>query len=282
LSENTPTQHPWRFLNTQEGNAFFNMATDEALVQSVANGGPPIFRIYAWSPPAVSFGYAQHIDREIDLQKCRDQNIHIVRRATGGRAVLHWNELTYSVICHKDDPTVGGSIQDAYRKISLALMTGVKHLGANVSFESHRHKQPSPRGKELTAPCFTSTAQHEVTLNNRKLIGSAQQRIGQTLLQHGSLLLGPEHKQIVTLFPNGKEKLRDRFTQELNTHTISLSEALNHPIDFTTTAQALRKSWAESFPHITLTDTDLSPEELTETNRLTSEKYATDTWNFKR
>ena len=258
------------------------MAVDETLTQSVAQGAPPVFRVYAWSPPAVSFGYAQHIGREIDPQKCSDQNIHIVRRTTGGRAVLHWNELTYSVICHKDDPTVGGNIQDAYRKISLALMAGVKHLGANVSFESRRQEQPSPRGKELTAPCFTSTAQHEVTLNNRKLIGSAQQRIGEVILQHGSLLLGPEHKHIVELFPNGKEKLRQRFTQELDNHTISLSEDLNHPVNFETTADALKKGWTESFPQTSLIDIDLTPEQQIETNRLITEKYATDAWNFKR
>lgn len=258
------------------------MATDEALVHSVANGAPPVFRIYTWSPPAISFGYAQRIAREIDPQKCQAQNIQIVRRATGGRAVLHWNELTYSVICHQDDPTVGGSIQESYRKISLALMAGVAQLGANVSFESRHQEQPSPRGKELTAPCFTSTAQHEVTLNGKKLIGSAQQRIGQTLLQHGSLLLGPEHKQIVDFFPNGKEKLITRFTQELNTHTISLTEALSHPVSFETTANALHNGWTKTFPNTTLIDTELSTEESTQTNRLITEKYATDDWNYKR
>lgn len=258
------------------------MATDEALVQSVAQGAPPVFRVYAWSPPAISFGYAQRIGREVDLQKCQNQNIQIVRRATGGRAVLHWNELTYSVICHKDDPTVGGSIQDAYKKISLALMAGVKRLGAQVTFESRRQEQPSPRGKELTAPCFTSTAQHEVTLNGRKLIGSAQQRIGQTILQHGSLLLGPEHKRIVNLFPEGKDKLRDRFTHELNTHTVSLSEALDHPIDFATTAQALQIGWEETFPNISLITTELSQEESSQRETLITQKYATDDWNFKR
>lgn len=257
------------------------MATDEALVHSVANGAPPVFRVYAWSPPAISFGYAQRIGREIDPQKCKAQNIGIVRRATGGRAVLHWNELTYSVICKEDDPTFGGNIQDAYRKISLALMAGVKLLGADVAFEPGRSAQPSPRGKELTAPCFTSTAQHEVTLNGRKLIGSAQQRMGHMILQHGSLLLGPEHKHIVQLFPNGKERWAERFTQELDQHTISLSEAQNTSINFETTAQALYQGWTNTYPHIQLVEDTSSPEEVAEAHRLETEKYATDDWNYK-
>ncbi|MDA0712165.1 MAG: biotin/lipoate A/B protein ligase family protein [bacterium] len=258
------------------------MAADEALVLSVAKGGPPVFRVYTWSPPAISFGYAQHIAAEIDLPKCREHHIDIVRRTTGGRAVLHWNELTYSVICHQADPAVGGSIQEAYRKISLALMKGITHLGVDVSFESRRLAQPAPRGKELTAPCFTSTAQHEVTLGGRKLIGSAQQRVGQTLLQHGSLLLGPEHKRIVDFFPAGKERLRDRFSRELDAHTVSLGEARSHPVAFTSAAEVLKRGWIESFPDTQLVDSVLSPEETATLNRLIAEKYGSEAWNFKR
>jgi len=271
----------WRFLNTHHGNAFFNMAADEALVRSVASGAHPVIRVYGWQPPALSFGYAQHISREVDIQKVRTQNIDIVRRTTGGRAVLHFHELTYSVVCAANDPTMGGSINDAYRKISEGLMAGVRHLGANPSFESRRQTQPSPRGKELTAPCFTSTAQYEVILQDRKLIGSAQQRIGNTLLQHGSLLLGPQHKQILDLLPNDKPGLRKRFARELDRHTISLSEALPKPIDFDPAATAIRKGFRDTF-NIHLIDTDLSETEHTETQHLIAEKYATDDWNYKR
>ena len=257
------------------------MAADEALVRSVAKDAHPVIRVYGWQPPALSFGYAQHISREVDIQKVRTQNIDIVRRATGGRAVLHWNELTYSVICAKDDPIMGGSINDAYRKISEGLMAGVRHLGANVSFESRRQTQPSPRGKELTAPCFTSTAQYEVTLLGRKLIGSAQQRIGNTLLQHGSLLLGPQHKQILDLLPSDKQGLYKRFARELDRHTISLSEALPKPIDFDQTTTAIRRGFQDTF-NIRLVDADLSKTEHAEIKHLIAEKYATDDWNYRR
>ena len=255
------------------------MAVDEALVRSVAQGAQPAFRVYAWQPPAISFGYSQRISREIDIPKVRKRGIDIVRRTTGGRAVLHWNELTYSVVCAADDPIMGGNINEAYEKISEGLMAGLHLLGIEVTFESGRKPQPSPRGKELTSPCFTSTAQYEVTLKGRKLIGSAQQRIGTMLLQHGSLLLGPGHKQIVDLLPSDKPGLQKRFQRELDRHTISLSE-VNTSIDFKTMATALQTGIQNTFDIDLIPDT-LSKIETTETQRLMREKYATDEWNYK-
>lgn len=272
---NPPT---WRFLNTQHGNAFFNMAVDEALVRSI--GAQPAFRVYGWQPPAVSFGYAQRISREVDAQKVRERGIDIVRRPTGGRAILHWNELTYSVICPADNPVMGGNINEAYRRISEGLLAGIRALGVNATFEFRRQTQPSPRGKELTAPCFTSTAQYEVKFKGRKLIGSAQQRIGTMLLQHGSLLLGPEHKQIVDLLPGDKPGLKKRFARELDRHTISLSEALASPIDFDTAATAIRQGIQKTF-NIQLIEAALGKTEIAETQRLIAEKYATHEWNDK-
>jgi lipoate-protein ligase A len=275
-----PSVYNWRFLNTHFGNAFFNMAADEAIVHAVAKGADPVFRVYAWHPPAISFGYAQHVGREIDPEKCRQKHIDIVRRSTGGRAVLHWNELTYSVICKIDDPSMGGNIQEAYRNISSGLLAGLALLNISATLESRRQAQPSPRGKELTAPCFTSTAQYEITYQGRKLIGSAQQRIGSVLLQHGSLLLGPEHKQMIDLLPAGKEILRDRFQYELEQYTTSLAEIFRPDISFDTLAQALRQGMLNTFP-IAFADGDLTVEEHAETQRLIVEKYSTRGWNFK-
>ena len=256
------------------------MATDEALVRSVARGAHPALRVYGWQPPAISFGYSQHISREVDVQKVKDRGIDIVRRPTGGRAVLHWNELTYSVICAVDDPVMGGNINEAYRKISLGLIAGLQSLGVDVTFESRRQAQPSPRGKELTSPCFTSTSQYEITLNGRKLIGSAQQRIGNMLLQHGSLLIGPEHKKIIDLLPDDKPGVQKRFQRELDRHTITLSEALPN-IDFYALAKAIQNGMNNTFD-IYLSEVSLSTFEQTEIERLIKEKYATDEWNYKR
>ena len=271
----------WRFLNTHFGNAFFNMAVDEAVVKAVERGDvPSTFRVFGWTPPAVSFGYAQRVGREVDLKKCRASGVDVVRRPTGGRAVLHWNELTYSVLCPGDDPLLGGTVREAYRKISACLVAGVQRLGVKVHFESRRGALPPPRGKRLTSPCFSSTAQYEVTLHGRKLIGSAQRRIGGMLQQHGTLLIGPEHKRLVDLLPEGREGLQAHFRRELDRRTISLEEALGAAIPFGVVADALR-SGLQDLLNIPLVDAPLTPPERAEADRLAREKYSTDAWNFK-
>ncbi len=270
---------PWRFLNTGSGNAFFNMAVDEAIVRGVEEDtAPPTVRTFSWTPPAVSFGYAQRIAREVDADRCRERGIQLVRRPSGGRAVLHWNELTYSVTCRTDDPLLGGSIQESYRKISACLVASLQLLGVAARFEPRRNPASSPRGEGLTSPCFSSTTQYEVTIADRKIIGSAQRRLGGVLLQHGSLLLGPEHKHLIDLMPDRRQLLKERFRRELDRHTVSLSEA-GRPADFHTVAHALRDGFEETLD-ITLTESTLSREETACAEHLAETKYGTESWNL--
>ncbi len=270
---------PWRFLNTGSGNAFFNMAVDEAIVRGVAGGGsPPTVRTFGWTPPAVSFGYAQKVGREVDADRCRSRGIHLVRRPSGGRAVLHWNELTYSVLCRADDPLLGGSIQESYRKISACLVAGLRRLGVVAEFEPRRSPATSPRGEGLTSPCFSSTTQYEVTLDGRKIIGSAQRRLGEALLQHGSLLLGPEHKRLIDLMPDRGQPLKERFRRELERHTISLAEA-DRPAGFNAVARALRDGF-EATLGVALDESSMTGEERVDAERLVATKYGTDAWNL--
>ena len=270
---------PWRFLNTGSGNAFFNMAVDEAIARGVeGDTAPPTVRAFGWTPPAVSFGYAQRIGREVDADRCRQRGIHLVRRPSGGRAVLHWNELTYSVTCRTDDPLLGGSIQESYRKISACLVASLRLLGVAARFEPRRNPVSSPRGEGLTSPCFSSTTQYEVTLDDRKIIGSAQRRLGGVLLQHGSLLLGPEHKRLIDLMPDRRQPLKERFRRELDRHTVSLAEA-GLPADFNTVARALRGGFEKALD-ITLTESTLTPEETADAEHLVETRYGTKSWNL--
>ena len=271
----------WRFLDTQYGNAFFNMAVDEAMVGAVDSGRAlPTVRVFGWRPPAVSFGYAQRVSREIDLERCRKMGVDVVRRPSGGRAVLHWNELTYSVVCPGDDGLLGGSVMEAYQKISMCLVAGLRLLGVDAAFEPKRQPVESPRGDRVTSPCFSSTTQFEVTLGDRKLVGSAQRRIGRMLLQHGSLLIGPEHKRIVELLPRVEEAARERFGRMLDSHTASLEEEMGRPVRFEEVAAALRDGFEKTLG-VHLVDESPSAWEATEADRLEAEKYGTDEWNFR-
>lgn len=271
----------WRFLNTHFENAFFNMAVDQAVVKAVEQGyAPPTFRVFGWAPPAVSLGYAQKASQGINLNKCKELGIDVVRRLTGGRTVLHWNELTYSVLCLGKDPILGGTIREAYQKINACLVEGVKRLGIDVNFESRRSSFPSTQNFCLTSPCFSSIAKYEVTFQGRKLIGSAQRRIGRMLLQHGSLLMGPEHKKLVELLPIGQEIIHSDLRKKLDRQTISLEEALGTSVPYGKVVEALRSGFRD-FLQVPLIDAPLTPDEFAEANLLAREKYNTDSWNLK-
>ena len=190
----------WRFIDTGPASGAFNMAVDEVLLEAAAAGAPPAVRVYGWQPPAVTLGYGQRAGRELDLAACRAAGIDVVRRVTGGRAVLHWNELTYSVICHEEEGRLAGTIEESHRRIAECLAAGMRALGVEVELErGSRRRRASPGEGAMHHPCFASTARWEVVAGGRKLIGSAQRRVRGALLQHGSVLMGPEHRVLVGL-----------------------------------------------------------------------------------
>ena len=269
----------WRFLNTRFENAFFNMAVDEAVLGSVQEGAsPPVFRTFGWHPPGLSFGYAQRVDKEVDLDRCREMGVEVVRRPTGGRAVLHWNELTYSVLCRGDDPMVRGGVTEAYRQISECLVAGLRLFGLAADIVRGDAPSVRPTGASITSPCFSSAARYEVVVGEKKLIGSAQRRMGDMLLQHGSLIIGVEHKQIIELLRIDSEDQRERFREELEKAT-SMEEELGRAIDFDNLAENLRKGFEQEL-EIPLVERPLMDRERNRVDLLVNEKYGTEAWNF--
>ena len=268
----------WRFLSTGLGDAFFNMGMDEAIAGSVQAGvSPPAFRVYGWTPPAISFGYAQRIDREVNLEGCRRLGIDLVRRPTGGRAVLHWEELTYSVVCRWDDPTLGGSLGAAYRTIGEGLAAGLRRLGVEAAMEQTGHVPVRPRGSGIAPPCFSSAARSEIMVNGRKLVGSAQRQMGDILLQHGSVLIGAAHLQIVEAMSLAPE-VRTRIRESLRSSTICLDE-LVEGITFEKLAESLRIGMEERFK-VRIRAEKAYTEEYAAAERLKAEKYGTAQWTF--
>ena len=174
-----------RIIVQEHNSAFFNMALDEAISEAVIEKlSPPTLRIYKWEKPSVSIGYFQKIT-DINLDHCAQKDYPIVRRPTGGRAILHESELTYSFSSRYDSLSFKGRLLEDYSIISKALLSGLKLVGvdANNSLSRERgngHKNPA---------CFKAVSYGEVTVKGKKVIGSAQKRYSNGLLQQGSILL---------------------------------------------------------------------------------------------
>ena len=191
----TSGKEAWRFLDTGASSGDFNMQADAVLLEAVAAGrSPSVLRLYRWDPPAITLGHNQDPGRELDLPQVRSAGIDVVPRLTGGRAVLHWEELTYSVICREGCGRLGASPGEAYREIGRALVAGLRAFGAPVDLHRREAGQGGRSAPEAPKPpCFASTSKWEVTFRGRKLVGSAQRRIRGAILQHGSILTGPRH-----------------------------------------------------------------------------------------
>src|SRR5438309_150849 len=181
-----PAMTAWRLLVTEPCDGATNVAIDEALWRGRhAGASPPTVRFFAWDPPTVSVGYGQPLDRHVDVAACRRVCVGLVRRPTGGSATYHdgpERELTYCVTATADDLAVGGDLLETYRWIARALVRGLNTLGAGAEMvPTGRGLGPDP------AFCFARTGAFEIEVGGRKLVGSAQRRLGTPFLQHGAV-----------------------------------------------------------------------------------------------
>ena len=176
-------------LDTPPAPGAWNMAVDEALTEAVRRGDPPVLRFYRWAPRCLSLGRNQPAAGMYDQERLASGGISVVRRLTGGRAVLHDRELTYSVIVREGQL---GSPRTTYCLINRALVAGLRDLGVEVELRQRVGRSPAPS----LAPCFRDPAEGEVVAGGRKLIGSAQYRRDGVVLQHGSLLLADDQHEV--------------------------------------------------------------------------------------
>jgi lipoate-protein ligase A len=190
-----------------------NMARDLALLARAEGSDEPVLRLFAFAPPGITLGYRQSPDRELDLAACRRDGVEWAVRPTGGRAIFHAREWTYSLSSPLDHPGWGGSLRAAYLCTSELLVAALRRLGVPAELAHAAGREPAPAGEAVgglpgqgrrggraggpAAPCFASTARHEVVLGGVKLVGSAQRRTARALLQQGSILLGPGHERLV-------------------------------------------------------------------------------------
>jgi lipoate-protein ligase A len=237
----------WTFEHTGFRPGAYNMHYDEFLAREVAEGRkPPTVRLFGWSPPAISLGWNQP-EEDINVEAAARAGVDVVRRPTGGRAILHSDELTYSVVM----PADGRNIATVYREISRALVCGLEKLGVHASLEDSQPHFPSFYRSVVGAACFSISARSEIKVNGKKIVGSAQRRFcflgEEVILQHGSLLLGSDHRRIVHFLTLRSEDERRLLAEELERKTTDLQALLGYRPRFEEVAEAIRQGFEEAW-----------------------------------
>lgn len=279
-----PGQSPprWRLLDTGPADGFTNMAVDEAILEVyAAEASPSTLRFYTWSPPALSLGYGQPIDSNIDLAHCQTLGIDVVRRPTGGLAVLHDHEVTYSVVIRADDPRAATGVLASYLTISQALIRGLSYLGISAELLPLRRGNLPP--SESASPvCFAMSSSYEVAVRGRKIIGSAQRRAHGVIMQHGSIPLSWDLDKMRAVFRvslHGSQSAKGE--REYHTSMTSLQEAGGRAYDYAEVVAALTRGIAETW------EVELIPGQLTAAENqlsahLRATKYRSEAWTWHR
>ena len=274
----------WRVLDTGFQDAAVNMAIDEALLRSHAAGeSPPTLRLYGGRPAAVSLGYFQQAEAELDTNACQELGITVVRRLTGGRAVLHEAELTYSLVVREDAPNVPATVTASYRYFSGGILAGLAQLGiaAQLSLPRSAYAQEKRRQPHSSSACFDAPAHYEIMHEGRKLVGSAQVRKNGVLLQHGSILLRFSPERLAAVLRTPSAEARDRLVRTLAGCVTSVEAALGRSASWDEVRDAVAAAFGPALG-ITLQRGGLSGAEQAMSGQLAEEKYGQAQWTALR
>ena len=234
----------WKFLNSGVNSGKFNMDFDVFLAENFSQGNA-FLRVYRWKPYCISLGANQSFE-DINLAKTRYHQIDVVKRPTGGRAILHSQELTYSVIYPIDSTS---SAKNIYNEINLALRKGLINFDTRLNAIDLEHAQPDFKEfykSDISAICFAVSAKSELNYSGKKLVGSAQRKLGNVILQHGSILCGEYHKRIVD-YLNVSDEQRNKMLNEISSTTIDLKSALKVEVDYAKLSTSILNGFKEHF-----------------------------------
>jgi len=245
-----------------------NMAIDDYLFRSLSEKSQTYLRFYTWERPTVSLGYSQSVEKVVDIKYCRMHGIDIVRRMTGGKLVLHHKEVTYS-LCSSDRKTFTSKLAESYRLISEALIQGLKKM----ELKPYLADAPPNHYTRGNLPCFSYPAKNEIEVDGKKIIGSAQKRIGSRFIQHGSIPLeeNEEYLEAVSFLGGNKGMVR----------MISLSQALQRKVDFNWAVNRFIEGISEFF-QVTWIYKVFNDKEKKEIQKIEKERYANDDWTFQK
>jgi lipoate-protein ligase A len=240
---------------------------------------PPTLRIYDWSEPAFSIGYFQQLGRVIDLEKVQQDNLKVVRRMTGGRAILHWNELTYSIVADSaKNPELGSSLPETYRRLSLAFVDVLDRLGIRADYHRGKPERQSSRSSRYK-PCFQSISSYELTAQGKKIMGSAQRRSKSFFIQQGSMPRANTQRSILDYVGPDLRAAEDEHSWDQR--TTNLDALLDRTVESSELKAAVRQGFEKSFG-VSLMEEGLSKEELRLAFKLAQDKYSQPGWNHFR
>lgn len=253
------------------------MAIDEAIADATIRGeAPPTLRFYEWEPPCLSLGHSQPF-ADVHARRSAAAGYDIVRRITGGRAILHVDELTYSIAGPADVPQLSGGVLEVYHRLSAGLLDGLLRLSVPADV-TPGHNRTTGAGSPA---CFDAPSAHELTVGERKLIGSAQCRRAGWLLQHGSLPMRGDVARIVDVLSFATESEREGLRAALRGRATTIAEVLGREVSASVAAQALADGFAAALD-ILLIPGSLSAWELSRAAELREEKYAAGGWTERR
>ena len=250
-----------------------NMAVDEALARICEKGGEgfPVLRLYWWRLPTLSLGAKERLAEAADVEACRRLGIALVRRATGGRAVLHDHELTYAIIGPLGAAPFAGTVEESYRLTAEALSDGISRIGIDLDLtpgsikmrpRTVRTNEESPAATIRHLPCFAAPSRYELTWQGRKVVGSAQRRLKKAVLQHGSILLSTDAKQLSEASGSDPNRI-----DELAETMIGLQEISSRGIERKELFEPLANAFS-GVCGIEFRPGDLTPEERALTDKL--------------
>ncbi|MCL1927408.1 MAG: lipoate--protein ligase family protein [Treponema sp.] len=260
------SNYSYRLLSTGFRDCYYNMGLDEALLESVAgsitpenSAGLPVLRFYGWNPPAVSIGYFQDLAEEVDLEAAERCGFDLVRRVSGGGAVLHRSELTYSIIVNLNHPLAGKNLDESYRILCQGLIHGLALLGIESVF----------------------SGTNDILTEGKKISGNAQTRRMNCLLQHGTILLDNDVETMFSVLKAPKEKNKGKLIEEIKERVTSLRSIMGREISFMEAENAFTRGFSEALG-IELHKADITPAEESRAFKLAESKFKTREWLFKR
>jgi len=272
----------WHILTTEALEPALNMAIDEALLGFVGRGEiHPTLRFYTWEPKGLSVGHFQRATRDIDRERIEAMGIPVVRRMTGGRAVLHADELTYSIVIKETAPGLPSTVIESYRLLTEGVRKGYHRLGIPAEFSvplTEEEKEALRRPK--SAVCFDASSYYELAVGNRKIAGSAQVRQHGVVLQHGSVPLTLDERELYDCFNFADEATREKMRSRFSGKAVSLNELTDRTVTIDEVREAFTRGFEEALD-LELVPLELSSAQWEEVERL-AEKYRSDDWNWKR